>query len=83
MINLWCIALDEILYSWTITVHNILVLLFIQILFIFSLTCHFFVFQEVTLHRQSIEEKVGLTLCYGAADDEVTDIFIGEVRRKR
>ena len=27
----------------------------------------------------SSEEKVGLTLCYGSADDDVTDIFISEV----
>jgi hypothetical protein len=33
----------------------------------------------VTLHRANSEEKIGLTLCYGAAEDEVTDIFISEV----
>lgn len=43
-----------------------------------SLIC-FVYFQEVTLHRQNTEQKVGLTLCYGSADDEITDIFVGEV----
>ena len=33
----------------------------------------------MTLRRVSSEEKVGLTLCYGSADDDVTDIFISEV----
>ena len=33
----------------------------------------------MTLRRTSSEEKVGLTLCYGSADDDVTDIFISEV----
>ena len=37
--------------------------------------------QEVTLERTNTEEKVGLTLCYGSADDEITDIFISEVRQ--
>ncbi len=36
-------------------------------------------FQEVTLERASTEEKVGLTLCYGSAEDDITDIFISEV----
>jgi len=37
-------------------------------------------FQEVTLNRTGSDQKVGLTLCYGSACDEVTDIYIGEVR---
>ena len=36
-------------------------------------------FQEVVLHRSSSDEKLGLTLCYGSLEDEVTDIFISEV----
>lgn len=36
-------------------------------------------YEEVTLCRTTSEEKVGLTLCYGSADDDVTDIFISEV----
>ncbi|XP_064631987.1 E3 ubiquitin-protein ligase PDZRN3-like isoform X3 [Lineus longissimus] len=36
-------------------------------------------YEEVTLHRANSEEKIGLTLCYGAAEDEVTDIFISEI----
>ena len=38
------------------------------------------VFQEVNLHRSSSDAKLGLTLCYGSLEDEVTDIFISEVR---
>lgn len=37
------------------------------------------VLQEVVLHRSSSDEKLGLTLCYGSLEDEVTDIFISEV----
>nr|KAG5704604.1 hypothetical protein BaRGS_031868 [Batillaria attramentaria] len=33
---------------------------------------------EVVLHRSSSDEKLGLTLCYGSLEDEVTDIFISE-----
>ncbi|KAK7493907.1 hypothetical protein BaRGS_00014789 [Batillaria attramentaria] len=36
------------------------------------------VLQEVVLHRSSSDEKLGLTLCYGSLEDEVTDIFISE-----
>ena len=46
-------------------------------------TSGFVVLQEVTLSRGSTNEKVGLTLCYGSADDEVTDIFVQEVRKLR
>ena len=35
--------------------------------------------QEVVLQRPCDDEKLGLTLCYGAVEDGVTDIFIGEV----
>ncbi len=41
----------------------------------------FLCFQEVTLERTNTEEKVGLTLCYGSAEDDITDIFISEVRK--
>lgn len=34
--------------------------------------------EEVILHRNA-NEKLGLTLCYGSLDDDMTDIFIGEV----
>ena len=37
------------------------------------------VLQEVVLHRSSSDEKLGLTLCYGSLEDEITDIFISEV----
>ncbi|GFR81154.1 hypothetical protein ElyMa_004062600 [Elysia marginata] len=33
---------------------------------------------EVVLRRTSTEEKLGLTLCYGSLDDDMTDIFISE-----
>lgn len=33
----------------------------------------------MVLHRSSNSEKLGLTLCYGSLEDEVTDIFISEV----
>ncbi|XP_076110264.1 E3 ubiquitin-protein ligase PDZRN3-like isoform X3 [Mytilus galloprovincialis] len=36
-------------------------------------------YEEVVLHRSSNSEKLGLTLCYGSLEDEVTDIFISEV----
>ncbi|XP_064605230.1 E3 ubiquitin-protein ligase PDZRN3-like isoform X2 [Liolophura sinensis] len=36
-------------------------------------------YEEVTLQRTTSEEKLGLTLCYGSAEDEVTDIFISEI----
>ncbi|XP_046353325.2 E3 ubiquitin-protein ligase PDZRN3-like isoform X2 [Haliotis rufescens] len=36
-------------------------------------------YEEVVLHRVSSEEKLGLTLCYGSLEDEVTDIFISEI----
>ncbi|XP_029636774.1 E3 ubiquitin-protein ligase PDZRN3 isoform X2 [Octopus sinensis] len=35
-------------------------------------------YEEVILHRDN-NEKLGLTLCYGSLDDDMTDIFIGEV----
>jgi len=35
--------------------------------------------QTVTLHRTGSSQKVGLTLCYGATYDGLTDVFIGEV----
>lgn len=35
--------------------------------------------QEVRLKRTSKEEKIGLTLCYGSTDEDVTDIYVGEV----
>lgn len=41
-------------------------------------TCYFH-FQEVTLRRSSSNEKLGLTLCYGAPDDADTDIYVSEV----
>lgn len=37
------------------------------------------VYEEVVLHRSSSDEKLGLTLCYGSLEDEVTDIFISEI----
>ena len=37
--------------------------------------------QEVVLQRPCDDEKLGLTLCYGAVEDGITDIFIGEVRQ--
>ncbi|XP_012945245.1 E3 ubiquitin-protein ligase PDZRN3-B [Aplysia californica] len=37
------------------------------------------VYEEVLLRRNSSEEKLGLTLCYGSLEDEMTDIFISEV----
>ena len=36
--------------------------------------------QTVTLHRTGSNQKVGLTLCYGATYDGLTDVFISEVR---
>ena len=33
----------------------------------------------MVLHRSLNSEKLGLTLCYGSLEDEVTDIFISEV----
>ncbi|KAJ8302049.1 hypothetical protein KUTeg_021036 [Tegillarca granosa] len=36
-------------------------------------------YEEVVLHRSSTNEKLGLTLCYGSLEDEMTDIFISEV----
>ncbi|KAL5013272.1 hypothetical protein ScPMuIL_007542 [Solemya velum] len=36
-------------------------------------------YEEVTLHRPSTHEKLGLTLCYGSLEDDMTDIFISEV----
>ncbi|KAL3852177.1 hypothetical protein ACJMK2_015851 [Sinanodonta woodiana] len=36
-------------------------------------------YEEVILQCQNTEEKLGLTLCYGSAEDGVTDIFIGEI----
>ena len=38
--------------------------------------------QEVVLQRPCDDEKLGLTLCYGAVEDGVTDIFIGEVGQR-
>ena len=40
---------------------------------------HVCLLQEVTLPRKCLSEKVGLTLCYGSAEDDITDIFISEV----
>ncbi|XP_059153688.1 PDZ domain-containing RING finger protein 4-like, partial [Physella acuta] len=37
------------------------------------------VYEEVMLRRTSTDEKLGLTLCYGSLEDELTDIFISEV----
>ncbi|XP_025106860.1 E3 ubiquitin-protein ligase PDZRN3-B-like isoform X2 [Pomacea canaliculata] len=37
------------------------------------------VYEEVVLQRTTSNEKLGLTLCYGSLEDEVTDIFISEV----
>ncbi|GFO44484.1 actin [Plakobranchus ocellatus] len=37
------------------------------------------VYEEVALRRTSTDEKLGLTLCYGSLDDDMTDIFISEV----
>ncbi|ESO89887.1 hypothetical protein LOTGIDRAFT_234023, partial [Lottia gigantea] len=36
-------------------------------------------YEEIILTRTSSEEKLGLTLCYGSLEDEITDIFISEV----
>ncbi|XP_050412867.1 E3 ubiquitin-protein ligase PDZRN3 isoform X3 [Patella vulgata] len=36
-------------------------------------------YEEIILTRTSAEEKLGLTLCYGSLEDEITDIFISEV----
>ncbi|XP_069100919.1 E3 ubiquitin-protein ligase PDZRN3-B-like isoform X2 [Argopecten irradians] len=36
-------------------------------------------YEEVILHRSSISEKLGLTLCYGSVEEGMTDIFISEV----
>ena len=47
--------------------------------FIVLILLLFLALQEVLLHRETSEEKVGLTLCYGAADEDFTDIFISEV----
>ncbi|CAH1783428.1 unnamed protein product [Owenia fusiformis] len=38
-----------------------------------------FEYEEVTLHRASSEERLGLTLCYGSTDEDLTDIFISEI----
>ncbi|KAH9496314.1 E3 ubiquitin-protein ligase pdzrn3 [Bulinus truncatus] len=37
------------------------------------------VYEEVLLRRTSSDEKLGLTLCYGSLEDELTEIFISEV----
>ncbi|CAL1534531.1 unnamed protein product [Lymnaea stagnalis] len=37
------------------------------------------VYEEVILRRTSSDEKLGLTLCYGSLEDELTEIFISEV----
>ena len=41
--------------------------------------CFSIYLQEVVLQRPCDDEKLGLTLCYGAVEDGITDIFIGEV----
>ena len=41
--------------------------------------CFCIYLQEIVLQRPCEEEKLGLTLCYGAVEDGITDIFIGEV----
>ncbi|CAG5128859.1 unnamed protein product, partial [Candidula unifasciata] len=37
------------------------------------------VYEEVVLRRACSQEKLGLTLCYGSLEDELTEIFISEV----
>ncbi|XP_054709260.1 E3 ubiquitin-protein ligase PDZRN3-like [Uloborus diversus] len=36
-------------------------------------------YEEVTLHRNHCDEKLGLTLCYASPDDAETNIFISEI----
>ena len=43
---------------------------------------NFFLFQEVSLQRTNSCDRLGLTLCYGTADEQDTDIFVSEVREE-
>ncbi|VDN60671.1 unnamed protein product [Dracunculus medinensis] len=38
-------------------------------------------YEEVILKRSKVVPRLGITLCYGSADDNDTDIFISEIER--
>jgi hypothetical protein len=39
-----------------------------------------FFFKDVILHRKNLNERLGLTLCYGITSESTTNIYIEKVK---